>query len=501
MASLLADLDPTDLFAPPSSSAPASPVPPSPSTANPSRLPSTTLPPPPGGLQSKLAAAAQQQQAFDDLLAGVQFDDLDDDWSSLPPPTPPVRPPAPRPPSLNAFPASTPADAQVSSPLPAHQTKRPQQAPKPPLLALRPPVPLPPPDWHPRAWARCLVRSPSNAPPTGASAERDRFAPNELELEVLSVGGGVSAAEALGKRVRVDLRDEWAETVAVKGDVVNLISPALLSLFAPAAVAPPAAPSPSTTSASLPTLRLSSRPADQDSLLILHPDTLVPSTTLATSLSCARRAVLRALVRQSAGDVGKPLLYGNVLHQVAQTLLERAAAPAAAAAARTAGFDEDDVGSAVGLALGEVAEDGPAADQVRGDVWRAGFAWDEVRQEVGAKAAEAFTAFGRRFVGAPGPDVRFLSLPAFLCLPAPCTDARPSAPERPPARTGRQRARERARALGRRRPARDRGGPALAPVGHAGQGRRLAPGRPLVASGRRRQGRGRGRGARVGSAV
>lgn len=286
------------------------------------------------------------------------------------------------------------------------------------------------------------------------------------------------------------------------GDIVNLISPDLPTLLKPL-VQTPYSPSPLTPPPpppQPPVLRLSSSPKNAATLLVLEPDTLVPSTSLAASLSCARRAVLRTLVRSSTGDVGKALLYGNVLHTTFQTLLERAVQSGGS-------FKEGDISRAVSQALGDddAGGGGGEGDKVKGDVWRAGLDWVDVKREVQEKAQGGFGAFGERFVEESSKDgangVRFHSLSSSPCrssciklIPLPFVSAEAGSTRQPPSLLFNP-----LRTPHRRRPARDRRRPPFAPLRSAGQSRRFASGQARQSLDRRRGGGQRGEG--VGRSV
>ena len=55
-------------------------------------------------------------------------------------------------------------------------------------------------------------------------------------------------------------------------------------------------------------------------MLIVNPDFLVSSTTIADSFGCKRRAVLQDRVK-ATGDISKPLIYGSILHELFQKAL------------------------------------------------------------------------------------------------------------------------------------------------------------------------------------
>lgn len=56
-------------------------------------------------------------------------------------------------------------------------------------------------------------------------------------------------------------------------------------------------------------------------MIILHPDFLVSCTIVADSFSCTRKAVMQDRVK-AAGDITKPMIYGNILHALFQSALE-----------------------------------------------------------------------------------------------------------------------------------------------------------------------------------
>lgn len=56
-------------------------------------------------------------------------------------------------------------------------------------------------------------------------------------------------------------------------------------------------------------------------MVILHPDFLVSCTVVADSFGCTRKAVMQDRVK-AAGDLSKPMVYGNILHALFQLALE-----------------------------------------------------------------------------------------------------------------------------------------------------------------------------------
>jgi DNA replication ATP-dependent helicase Dna2 len=56
-------------------------------------------------------------------------------------------------------------------------------------------------------------------------------------------------------------------------------------------------------------------------MLILHPDHLISTTTVADSFGCMRRAVLQDRVKATS-EASPPLLYGSILHELFQEALK-----------------------------------------------------------------------------------------------------------------------------------------------------------------------------------
>ncbi|TVY39453.1 DNA replication ATP-dependent helicase/nuclease [Lachnellula occidentalis] len=59
---------------------------------------------------------------------------------------------------------------------------------------------------------------------------------------------------------------------------------------------------------------------DENNMLILHPDHLISSTTVADSFGCSRRAVLQDRVKATS-DSSPPLVYGTLLHEIFQAAM------------------------------------------------------------------------------------------------------------------------------------------------------------------------------------
>src|ERR1700761_1354379 len=60
---------------------------------------------------------------------------------------------------------------------------------------------------------------------------------------------------------------------------------------------------------------------NSENLIILHPDYLVPATTLGASIHCMRKAVLGDRVKATS-QASPPVLYGKILHELFQEALQ-----------------------------------------------------------------------------------------------------------------------------------------------------------------------------------
>lgn len=123
---------------------------------------------------------------------------------------------------------------------------------------------------------------------------------------------------------------------------------------------------------------------DPATYIVHHPDVLVTMTAIANSMPCPRRPLLQNLARLPEPP-SKAMLYGNVLHSLLQgSLLEQS-------------FDPESTRKRVASELSK--------DDQRLQVWGAGLNEASVTEDLGKSAEEAFTAFGRKWVG-PDPKVR-----------------------------------------------------------------------------------------------
>lgn len=96
------------------------------------------------------------------------------------------------------------------------------------------------------------------------------------------------------------LKDDWANTDVRVNDVVNLIGSWEIS-----------------GEEASPIMVLST----SRNILILHPDLLIPATSISAGSKCVRRPLLSALVRSSSADVTPSVVWGQMLHEVMQSCL------------------------------------------------------------------------------------------------------------------------------------------------------------------------------------
>ncbi|GJN93127.1 hypothetical protein Rhopal_006172-T1 [Rhodotorula paludigena] len=189
----------------------------------------------------------------------------------------------------------------------------------------------------------------------------ESYGPTSRPQKILTV----SSASFDGLR-QVLLCDDWVDTSAEAGDIINLVDLP--------DVASSAADSPVSLTRSA-------------GLLILHPDILVSSTKVADSSHCTRKAVLQELIRTLGGSTPS-LLYGNMLHSLLQTCM---AANRWDEEFRHARIDEC------------VKESG-------GQLWTLDVSFEKARQELRDRSKE-FEVFAERFVGAKPKADAFLSDP------------------------------------------------------------------------------------------
>lgn len=123
---------------------------------------------------------------------------------------------------------------------------------------------------------------------------------------------------------------------------------------------------------------------DPSSYIIHHPDLMLTMTSIANAMPCPRKPILQSLVK-IAGPSSKAMLYGTILHGLLQGALSEQDFSMEETQRR---LDED-----------------LRKDERRLEVWGTGLAVEDVRLEVGRKAAEGFQTFGNKWVGAT-PKVR-----------------------------------------------------------------------------------------------
>ena len=60
---------------------------------------------------------------------------------------------------------------------------------------------------------------------------------------------------------------------------------------------------------------------DAQNMIVIHPDHLISATVIADSISCQRRAVLQDRIKRTS-DLGKPVVFGNIFHEVFQEAMK-----------------------------------------------------------------------------------------------------------------------------------------------------------------------------------
>lgn len=188
--------------------------------------------------------------------------------------------------------------------------------------------------------------------------------------------------ERAATEIELVLRDEFATLAIAEGDVINVISPELLSLEEQ----PKDGSSPSSSNKSSkrstsppPPLPLTVSMRTPQTHIIHHPDVLLPMTTISQSITCRRRPLISGLVRGGSPAPTKPLLYGNILHELLQTSLSQ----------RT--FEASELKKHLDEVLGQ--------PRMMLDIWAAGLGMEEVRGEVWEKASLAILGFGSKWIG------------------------------------------------------------------------------------------------------
>lgn len=180
-----------------------------------------------------------------------------------------------------------------------------------------------------------------------------------------------------GFQLELTLKDEYSTLDITEGDIVNVISPELDNFEhlqnSQTLTSPPA---PGNNAVHQLTISMKS----QHTHLIHHPDILLPMTTIANGLTCRRRPLISGLIRGGSPVPTKPLLYGNILHELLQ----------AALSLRSFGT------SSLKKHLDEIL----LQPRMQMDIWAAGLGMQDVREEVWMKAEQAIVGFGTKWVGA-----------------------------------------------------------------------------------------------------
>lgn len=115
--------------------------------------------------------------------------------------------------------------------------------------------------------------------------------------------------------------------------------------------------------------------------LIHHPDVLVTMTSMANAMPCPRRPLLQSLMRLPEPP-SKAMTYGNILHALLQgSLMEQ-------------NFSPDFTKQKIEAELGDEGR--------RLEIWGSGLNDNDIEDDLGPAAVDAFSSFGRKWVG---PDV------------------------------------------------------------------------------------------------
>ncbi|KAK1078636.1 DNA replication endonuclease-helicase Dna2 [Friedmanniomyces endolithicus] len=112
--------------------------------------------------------------------------------------------------------------------------------------------------------------------------------------------------ERTRKTVAITLRDSWITTAVSTGDVAHISELPHHKAGPTSSRDPPGQHTISDDNAS--------------ALLIVHPDHILSTTTVADSFDCIRKAVLQDRIK-ATGETSKPMVYGKILHEVFQQAL------------------------------------------------------------------------------------------------------------------------------------------------------------------------------------
>lgn len=110
---------------------------------------------------------------------------------------------------------------------------------------------------------------------------------------------------------------------------------------------------------------------------------MLTMTAIANAMPCPRKPILQSLIR-IPGPSSKPILYGNLGHEILQGAL---------------GDQEFSAEKTEERLAEEMRKEG-----TRLEVWGAGLNMKDVQEEVGKMAGKGFQTFGERWVG-PEPRV------------------------------------------------------------------------------------------------
>ncbi|KAI5450129.1 DNA replication endonuclease-helicase Dna2 [Naganishia albida] len=179
--------------------------------------------------------------------------------------------------------------------------------------------------------------------------------------------GRASGIACPDRRIRCVLKGEWAGIVLETGDFVNIIS-------AQVADGRLAIPVPTHDAVDIEFSHLAPKNS-----LIAHPDILYPMKTLARAVSCPRRPLVTELVKTNGITANSKVLYGNLQHELFQTML------------KTRQFSPGGIQAHLDALL--------HTPEYQLEMWSCGLKLEEVRTRVGCKARSSLAAFGDKWVG------------------------------------------------------------------------------------------------------
>ena len=137
------------------------------------------------------------------------------------------------------------------------------------------------------------------------------------------------------------------------------------------------------------------------SYIIHHPDLLLTMTSIANAMPCPRRPLLQALVKPPSPS-SKPVIFGNILHNLLQGALSES------------DFSFD--------ATRRRVEQDLQKEERKLEIWGSSLGLEDVRVEVMQRAGKSFQSFGEKWIGAdPSVSLRKDIHFAYISVTANCT--------------------------------------------------------------------------------